>query len=89
MVFKHALNLERGLILGTFRLLTLELLGPEIQLVSYFKIVQNILMTFLASSQMSDRCPLGFLFLLAFSGVNTRIINVLNTCVLLMNFEKC
>ena len=34
----------RGLITGTFRLLTLELLDPG-QLLSYFKTIQNILTT--------------------------------------------
>ena len=32
------------------------------QLLSYLKTIQNILMTLLDGSQVSDRCPLGYLF---------------------------
>ena len=42
-----------------FRLLTLELLVPENTTISYLKTIKNILMTFLAGSQVSDRCPFG------------------------------
>ena len=46
-----------------FELLTLEFLVPEkynaLSLQNYTK----YLMTFLAGSQVSDRCPLGYLFL--------------------------
>ena len=45
-----------------FRLLTLELLVPENTMLSYLKIIQNVLMTFLAGSLVSDRCPMGYLF---------------------------
>ena len=60
LVLKQAYKIERGLILGTFRLLILELLGREIQLFSYLKNVQNILMTFLAVPQVSDCFALGY-----------------------------
>ena len=43
-----------GLISGTFGLLTFELLGAG-QLLSFLRIIQAILMTLLAGSQMSDR----------------------------------
>ena len=45
-----------------FGLLTLELLVPENTIISYLKSIQNILMIFLAGSQVSDRSPLGYLF---------------------------
>ena len=39
-----------------------ELIGPEKkQLLSDLKTIQNILMTLLDGSQVSDRCPLGYL----------------------------
>ena len=52
-------SLKRDYDLG---LLTLELLVPENTVLSYLKTTQNILMTFLAGSQVSNRCPLGYLF---------------------------
>ena len=39
-----------------------ELIGPEKQLLSYLKTIQNILMTLLDGSQSRDCCPLGYLF---------------------------
>ena len=64
------------LIAGTFRLLAVEFLDPEPtppkntkknnnkkQLLSYLKTIQNILMTLLAGSQVSNRFPLGYLLL--------------------------
>ena len=50
----------RDVILGTFRLLTMKALGSEKQL--HMKTIQNILMTVLAGCQVSDCCPLGYLF---------------------------
>ena len=50
--------------MGTFSLLSLALLCPEIQLLSYLKTIQNILIAFLAVSQVSDRCPLLLVFCL-------------------------
>ena len=49
-----------------FGLLTLELLVPGNTMLSYLKTTQNILMTFLAGSQVSHRCPLVYLFVLVF-----------------------
>ena len=52
-----------GCFSGTFRLLTLwSYLALKKQLLSYLKTIQNILMTLLDGSQVSDRCPLGYLF---------------------------
>ena len=46
------------------------------QLLSYLKTIQNILMTLLDGSQVSDCCPLGYLF----SYVS------LQDCMVLINF---
>ena len=51
------------LISGTFRLLILEFLGPEKQLLFHLKTIQTIFVTLLAGPQVSDRCHLGYLFL--------------------------
>ena len=40
----------------------MELLGPEKQLLSYYITIQNILMTLLAGSQVSNLCHLDYLF---------------------------
>ena len=47
--------------LGTFRLLTLESLGSENIIALLLENNQNMLMYILAGSQVSDRCPLGYL----------------------------
>ena len=46
---------------GTFRLLTQEFLGPR-QLLSYLRTIQNMLITLLAGSQVSDHCPFGYFY---------------------------
>ena len=46
----------------TFRLLALEFLSPG-QLHSYLRTIQKISITLLAGSKVSDRWPLGYLFI--------------------------
>ena len=48
----------------TMELAALELIGPEKTIALLLETTQNILMTLLDGSQVSDRCPLGYLFLL-------------------------
>ena len=63
----------RVLISGSFRLLILEFLGLKKtttttkQLLFHLKAVQNIFVTLLAGSQVSDRCPSGYLFIFLFT----------------------
>ena len=72
LVTRTCLKATRGLISGMFRRLTLELLSPEKQLLSYLKTIQifNDFTCWLVWNermlahwtQVSDRCPLGYLF---------------------------
>ena len=53
----------RSLISGTFQTADIvELIGPE-KTIALLKTIQNILMTLLDGSQVSGRCPLGYLFI--------------------------
>ena len=44
-----------------------ELIGPEKTIALLLETIQNILMTLLDGSQVSDRCPLGYLFFYLFN----------------------
>ena len=73
LVTRTCLKTTRGSVSGTFRRLTLEVLSPEKQLLSYLKTIQifNDFTCWLVWNErmlahwtrVSDRCPLGYLFI--------------------------
>ena len=50
-------------ILTTIILLTMELLSPEKKMLSYLKTAHSILITSLVGAQVSDGCPLSYMYL--------------------------